>query len=67
MVAPETIPGPDQAKVTPPVDEPAKVVEVFAQVKTLGVPAFAVGNGFTNTDVVTEFVQPDKVFVPTTV
>ena len=44
LLPPETIPGPAQLKVAPPVDEePVITLVVFVQVRTCAAPAFALG------------------------
>ena len=45
VAPPETIPGPDQLKVAPPVEEePLNPTEVTVQFNACGAPALALGN-----------------------
>lgn len=67
VVEPETIPGPVQLYVMPPIEEPARVVVVFAQVKVLVGPALTVGKGLTVTVIVLVDEQLVNVLVPVTV
>jgi hypothetical protein len=55
VVAPDTIPGPDQLYEIAPTAEPVKVVDVFTHVNVRVVPALAVGNGLTVTATVVDF------------
>ena len=69
MLPPETIPGPDQENVTPPVDEePDNTRVVFVHVKTCAGPALALGGViFCVTFTVAGLVQLFAGFVTVTV
>jgi hypothetical protein len=67
VVAPATIPGPDQLYDIAPTAEPVKVVDVFTHVNVRVVPALAVGNEFTFIATVVDAEHPVTVFVPVTV
>ena len=66
---PETIPGPDQLNVAPPVDELALIVPlVVVHVNARGGPAVTFGGlVFDETETVAVFVQPVTGLVTVTV